>query len=195
MKSDFLKSKLALVAITVVSLMTTGCSFVGGFNASDNKIAVDDQSVSLQLKDALRRAKKLSILGPDSAAVHMAEYLEAKGAYTVALEEIPKRTTLSQRQQIMQKTCGGAEKPDLVLAAVSSDTNVGGSTTVRAIFTGRVNYDVDYVFNFMHCRERWQQQMNVKLSMSQGVYNADHLRAAKEVGELAAKELIRVAGK
>lgn len=188
---------LVYAALMPAILCSSGCAtaLVGGILPSNNKVTIDETTVSPELKDSLSKAKRLAFLATDKADTYVGEYLEENAGYEVSLVETSKVATLSQKRRQMETICSGSDKPDLVFAGSSGEANASTGTTLTALVTGRTDFDVTGINEVLRCRDNWKTQFSMREEISQGIYNADQTSMERIVGQEYAKALMRLAGK
>jgi len=193
-----------LILTCVLALSGSGCiaalaipfaPIVGGVLPSDNKVIVDETTVTPELKIALSEARKLTFFSSDQSDTFTAEYLEQHGGYEVTLEDPPKAASPSQKKKLMGAVCKQANRPDLVFSFSSTESDAGGGTVLRGVVTGRAKFNLTVLSDVVRCRDKWTSQFSVRAEMSQGIYNADSTKMSQVIGVEFAKALMQLAGK
>lgn len=196
----FLACTAALVAVPLLS----GCvalalapliPLVGGVTPGDNKVEIDQTTVTPELRNTMAQTKKLAVLSIGPSISHMAEVLDSKGAFDVTAEEPPKGATPSQRRTMAQEICA-KKKPDIVIAPSTGTTDSGSAASnVGAMFLGRAIVDMKINTEVLRCRDGWRHTFTSTIKLNQGLWNTDRAKVDQVIGEEAAKSLMQLAGK
>ena len=163
---------------------------------SKHNVVIDESSIDPELKVAMSKANKFSIIGSDASDVETANYLEQNAGWEVVLEETAKAATLSQTRKFVETLCKRKDRPDLVLSTSSNDqSDAGAGTVIKGLVTGRIDVNATTVQNVTRCRDKWQSRFTVRWEMSQGEFNADKVKMSHILAQEYAKALMRLAGK
>lgn len=195
----------ALTTLVLACVSLSGCialalaplaPTVGGMVSSSNEMELDWTTITPELRQALARAKTLTVLSNDPSITYMAEYLDQKGDYEVRMQEPPKGATPSQRRDLMRKTCAGPERTDLVLSPSAGTSDAGsGVSNAGAMLLGRAIVNQTTSVEVLRCRDNWQNKFSATLKLNQGVFNMDKTKIAEVIGQESAKALLQIAGK
>jgi hypothetical protein len=166
---------------------------VGGLLPSDNKVVIDEKTVTPELRTTLAQTKKWTFVDSDKSDAYMGELLEQHG-YEVAIEDSPKSATQSQKRKQMEAICARPDRPELVFSSSTGETDIGTGTTLKGLATGRAYYDVSGTEQVLRCRDKWSSEFALRAEISQGIYNEDKTKLAQIMGQEFAKALMQAAG-
>jgi hypothetical protein len=144
---------------------------------------------------SLSNAKKFVFLGSDYSNIYMADYLEKNAAYETDLQQNATGVTSSQRRRMMEAICAKDDPPDYVFASGRSESDAGGDTVMKGLFTGRASTNFTGTMDGLRCRDRWRTSFGVKVVMNQGLYNMDQANMSRVLGTEFAKAFMQLAGK
>ncbi|MGQ0700515.1 MAG: hypothetical protein ACT4PZ_20025 [Panacagrimonas sp.] len=167
----------------------------GGLLPSNNKIVVDETTVTPELKAALSKAKKLIFLSAEEGDRFTAEYLEQHADYIVTLEDPPKAASPSQRRELMESICRKAGKSDVVLSFSSTESDAGAMTSLKGGLLGRSQWNLTMSTDVLSCRNKERSSFLVTAEMSQGIFNADQTAIDQILGVEYAKAIMQIAGR
>ena len=188
---------LRIVPFTVSCLCLSGC-LVGGVIESAVVVYADESTVKPELKRMLSTAKSIALLTAEKSqsAISTAEYLDLHGGYRVTIESVEvKGWTPSQKRDAMKEICRKNKSVDIVAAAMSSNNDAGGGTTIKGAVTGRVSLKIVTVDEILQCKTNLTTTFSIITELDQGIYNADQVNIDKKVGVEAAKLFLKLAGK
>ncbi|MGQ0701395.1 MAG: hypothetical protein ACT4PZ_24520 [Panacagrimonas sp.] len=173
----------------------TAAPLAGGLLPSNNKVIVDETTVTPELKTALSKAKKLIFLSAEEGDRYTAEYLEQHADYTVTLEEPPKAASPSQRRELMESICRKAGKSDVVLSFSSTESDAGMMTSLKGGLLGRSQWNLTMTTDVLSCGNKVRSDFLVRAEMSQGIFNADQTAIDQILGVEYAKAIMQIAGR
>ena len=187
---------LVVAAITLAAVLG-GCVGISAFTESKHSVKIDNSTVDPGLKITLANARKLVFLGTEDSTElpYMAEYLELDGGYEVSIEQVPSIYTPSQTRKLALKVCRNADKPELVFSSSNPETDAGTGTTMRAIFTGRAKFDMNGRVSVLRCRDSWNSEFSVTVTIDQGMYNVDQSKMSELLGREFARAFLEMAGR
>lgn len=198
------RRQATLCAVTLILVpMMSGCialalapaaPLVGGMVSGSNNVTIDEQTVSPELRNALKSSKRIAFLSLDPAVGYMAEYLDSNSNYEISAEEPPKGATPSQRRAMAREICEKG-KTDIVLAPGNPSSDAGsGVSNVGAMLLGRAIVNTKVVTDVLVCRSAKTDRFSYTINLNQGVFNMDSTKVSQVVGEEAGKAFLQFVG-
>lgn len=136
-------------------------------------ISLDEATLTPAVRNTLLRAKRVGLVVSEPWAIKLADLLEARGGYSLAIER-PKakvsEMTATERRETLHGMCGAGRRTDI--AVLGRITRVQTGNASMATLTGRTSIKNSWSLDILSCRSHTTQTVGGGFDLDVSTANA-----------------------
>ena len=167
--------------------------------ARDDKIitTLDEASFTPAVRSTLLQARRVGLVVSDPWAIKLADLLEARGRYTLAIERPKTKVgdmTASERRETLRSVCNLPKRPELALLGRINRVETGNASI--ATLTGRTSIKNSWTLDILSCHNYTTQSIGGGFDMDVSTANAKSTAELDEkMGVAMAEKVLKALGR